>query len=121
MSGGSATCADVTIAMGSRTASVRLSIKLVIATATVTAAATDKTVILRITLSPSANAVVHDQHDQLRLVNIRFAWSKAHFSSPARDEDLLKNPQRHAEVAEGQTYLLIASGPPYRSLMLPTL
>jgi hypothetical protein len=42
--------------MGSRTASVRLSIKLVTATATVTAPATDKTVILRITLSPSANA-----------------------------------------------------------------
>ena len=54
---------------------------------------------------------MHDQHDQLRLVNIRFAWSKAHFSSPARDEDLLKSPQRHAEVAEGQTHLLIGLRP----------
>lgn len=115
MSGGSATCADVTIAMGSRTASVRLSIKLVIATATVTAAATDKTVILRITLSPSANAVVHDQHDQVRLVNIRFSWSKGPSSSSARCEGLLKSPQRHADVADA------AGLRPGRSLMLPTL
>lgn len=110
MSGGSATCADVTIAMGSRTASVRLSIKLVIATATVTAAATDKTVILRITLSPSANAVVHDQHDQVRLVNIRFSWSKGPSSSSARCEGLLKSPQRHADVADAPAIWLPASG-----------
>ena len=58
MSGGSATFADVAFAMGSWTASVRLSIKLVTATTTVTAPATDKTVILRITLSPSANVAV---------------------------------------------------------------
>jgi hypothetical protein len=110
MSGGSATCADVTIAMGSRTASVRLSIKLVIATATVTAAATDKTVILRITLSPSANAVAHDQHDQVRLVNIRFSWSKGPSSSSARCEGLLKSPQRHADVADAPAICLPASG-----------
>jgi hypothetical protein len=47
----STTVADVTVAMGSRTASVLLSIKLITATAAIMAPAAVKILILRITLS----------------------------------------------------------------------
>jgi acetyl-CoA carboxylase carboxyltransferase component len=73
----SATFADVTVAMGSRTVGVRLSIKLITATAAVMAPAAAKILILRITLSSTANSVVHNQHDQLRSVNIWFERVRA--------------------------------------------
>ena len=94
----SSTFADLTVATRSGIVNARLRIELITPTATAVAAAAAKTVILRIAflpLPPNANAVVHEQHDQLRSVNIWFAWPvrgshsgsptrrlKAHFQSP---------------------------------------